>query len=73
MFHRKEKLRKELDENLIRVLTDCKNQWLNQKRIIEGSIEPSEEVLSQLRLAEAKYLFLLKEARYKNSVFPAKK
>ena len=65
MFNRKAKLRQELDEELMTTLTKCKNQWLNQKRIIEGSIEPSEEVLYQLRLSEAKYLFLLKEARDK--------
>ncbi|GGE47327.1 hypothetical protein GCM10011391_27670 [Pullulanibacillus camelliae] len=65
MFNRKAKLRQELDDHLVDVLTQCKNQWLSQKRIIEGSIEPSEEVLHQLRLSEAKYLFLLKEARQK--------
>ncbi|MFC4619756.1 YaaL family protein [Camelliibacillus cellulosilyticus] len=69
MFKRKGRLRWENDEKLLTLLTECKNQWLKQKRIIEESIEPSEEVLHQVRLAEAKYLFLLKEARQRKMVF----
>ncbi|WP_077616789.1 YaaL family protein [Caenibacillus caldisaponilyticus] len=66
MFRRKGGLRKEKDEELLTLLSECKNKWLRQKHIIEESIDPSEEVLYQLRLAEAKYLFLLKEARDRN-------
>ncbi|MFC7394577.1 YaaL family protein [Scopulibacillus cellulosilyticus] len=72
MFKRKKKLRKEINEQLLNTLTKCKNDWLRQKRIIEGSIEPSEEVIYQLRLSEAKYLFLLKEIRYLNLSFNQK-
>jgi hypothetical protein len=67
MFNRRAKgrIRREKEEKLLKLLMECKNHWLKQKRIVEGSIEPSEEVLHQLRLAEAKYMFLLKEARNK--------
>jgi len=65
MFKRKHigRIRKEREERLLKLLMECKDRWLKQKHLVENSIEPSEEVLHQLRLAEAKYMFLLKEAR----------
>ncbi|MGV3488573.1 MAG: YaaL family protein [Tuberibacillus sp.] len=65
MFKRKHigRIRKERQERLLKLLMECKERWLRQKRLVENSIDPSEEVLHQLRLAEAKYMFLLKEAR----------
>lgn len=63
MFRRKGLLRKEMIDSLINTLTVCKEDWLNKKRVIESSIDPSEEVLYRLKLTEAKYLFLLKEVR----------
>jgi len=65
MFRRRtiRRIRKEREEKLLALLMACKERWLKQKRLVEDSIEPSEEVLYQLRLAEAKYMFLLKEAR----------
>jgi hypothetical protein len=50
-----------------------KNEWLKQKRVVDNSIEPSFEVLHQLKLAEAKYFFLLKEARYKKITYNKQK
>jgi hypothetical protein len=50
-----------------------KNEWLKQKRVVDHSIEPSFEVLHQLKLAEAKYFFLLKEARYKKITYNKQK
>lgn len=44
-------------------LIRSKNEWMSKKKMIESSIDPSEEVLYQLKLAEARYLFLLKEIR----------
>ncbi|TCP22116.1 uncharacterized protein DUF2508 [Scopulibacillus darangshiensis] len=64
MFRRKKKLRSEINGNLLETLTTCKEDWFRKKRVIEKSIEPSDEVMYQLKLAEAKYLFLLKEARF---------
>ena len=65
MFRRKHigRIRRERQERLLQLLMERKNHWLKQKRLVENSIEPSEEVLHQLRLAEAKYMFLLKEAK----------
>ncbi|MEY8351578.1 hypothetical protein COI93_09725 [Bacillus cereus] len=62
-FQKKGKLRKEYDDKLIVVLEKVKNEWLRQKRMVEQSVEPSQDVLCSLKLAEAKYFFLLKEAK----------
>ncbi|SFK08157.1 MULTISPECIES: YaaL family protein [unclassified Bacillus (in: firmicutes)] len=62
-FQKKKKLRKEYDEKLIGLLEQVKTEWIRQKRIVEQSIEPSEDVLCYLKLAEAKYFYLLKEAK----------
>ncbi len=40
-----------------------KNEWLRQKRMVEQSVEPSQDVICSLKIAEAKYFFLLKEAK----------
>ncbi|RYL90913.1 DUF2508 family protein [Sporolactobacillus sp. THM7-4] len=64
MFRRRKGLlRKEIDDSLLESLNKCKEEWLNIQKVIESSIDPSEEVLHELKLAEAKYLFLLKEVR----------
>ncbi len=66
MFRKKGRLSKELNQSLAEMMERLKNEWLKQKRVVESSIEPSPEVLHHLKLAEAKYFFLLKEARFKN-------
>lgn len=62
-FQKKGKLRKEYDDKLIVLLEKVKNEWLRQKRMVEQSVEPSEDVICSLKIAEAKYFFLLKEAK----------
>lgn len=62
-FQKKGKLRKEYDDNLIVLLEKVKNEWLRQKRMVEQSVEPSQDVFCSLKIAEAKYFFLLKEAK----------
>lgn len=69
LFKRKGKLRKEMNDELLNSLKQANDHWLQQKKIIEGSIEPSDEVLYQLQLAETKYLFLLREAKYRKVTF----
>ncbi|MDQ0163936.1 YaaL family protein [Bacillus alveayuensis] len=62
-FRKKGWLRKEYNEKLLLDLLELKEQWNRQKKIIEKSVEPSPEVLYELKLAESKYFFLLKEAK----------
>ncbi|RYL94207.1 YaaL family protein [Sporolactobacillus sp. THM19-2] len=64
MFGKKKGLlRKQMTDALIDALYRCKDDWMNKKRVIEASIDPSDEVLYQLKLSEVRYLFLLKEVR----------
>ncbi|MCQ2010654.1 MAG: YaaL family protein [Sporolactobacillus sp.] len=64
MFGRKKGvLRKEMNESLLGLLEQCKTEWMTKKRVIDASIDPSDEVMHQLKLAEAKYFYLLKEIR----------
>jgi hypothetical protein len=65
-FSRKGRLRRSGDQQLLQSLDDLKSLWMHQKEIVERSVEPSEEVLFMLKLAEAKYFFLLKEAKKRN-------
>jgi hypothetical protein len=64
MFGKKKgALRKEMNESLLDLLYQCKTEWMTKKKVIDASIDPSDEVLHQLKLAEAKYFCLLKEVR----------
>ncbi|MFD1738818.1 YaaL family protein [Bacillus salitolerans] len=62
-FQRKGKLRKEFNDQLISSLELSKKDWLQKKELVERCVEPSEEVLYHLKVAEAKYFFLLREAK----------
>jgi hypothetical protein len=62
-FRKKGRLRNEFDEQLLGQLNRLKDEWYNQKRLLEKSFDPSAEVLAQTKLAEAKYFYLFKEAK----------
>jgi Protein of unknown function (DUF2508) len=65
-FRRKGWLRKEFDEKLLSQLTEYKEQWQKQKQLLEKSFDPSEEAICQTKISEAKYIFLLREAKQRN-------
>ncbi|AEP84797.1 hypothetical protein SC22_00820 [Bacillus sp. A053] len=65
-FLRKKTLRREFDEKLIEQLFKQKEEWNRQKKLVEKSLEPSAEVLYELKVAEAKYFFYLREAKQRN-------
>lgn len=62
-FRRKGWLRKEFDEKLLDQISLIRTDWSNQKSLVEKSFDPSEEILSQAKLTEAKYFYLIKEAK----------
>jgi hypothetical protein len=64
-FRRKNRLRNEYNEKLLNCLNEYKGDWQRQKVLLERSFDPSEEVICETKLAEAKYFFLLKEAKYR--------
>jgi hypothetical protein len=65
-FRRKGWLRKEYDEKLLTQLNEYKQYWHQQKLLLDKSFDPSEEVICQTKIAEVKYIFLLKEAKQRN-------
>lgn len=66
LFKRKGRIRKTEDERLVYHLEELKGIFMNRSELVSKSVDPSEDVLYKLRLDEAKYLFLLKEARIRN-------
>ncbi|MCG1024076.1 YaaL family protein [Sutcliffiella horikoshii] len=62
-FRKKDRLKKQFDDKLMDATEECKNRWAKHKSLVDKSLDPSEEVICQLKLAEAKYLFLLREVR----------
>ncbi|WP_059174293.1 YaaL family protein [Bacillus sp. FJAT-27445] len=64
-FRRKGRLRQEYNEKFLNLLEEVKVDWQRQKSLLEKSFDPSEEVICQARIAEAKYFFLLKEAKHR--------
>jgi Protein of unknown function (DUF2508) len=63
LFRRKGLLRKEYDEKLLNQLQRYKDYWQREKLLLERSLDPSEEVICQTKIAEAKYILLLREAK----------
>ncbi|MBZ5753171.1 MULTISPECIES: YaaL family protein [Metabacillus] len=66
LFRRKGWLRSQYDQQLIQNLLDLKEEWNRQKQLVDKSVEPSTQVLYELKIAEMKYFFLLKEAKIRN-------
>jgi hypothetical protein len=63
LFRRKGWLRKEFNEKLMNQLAEVKDDWFQQKRLLEKSFDTSSDVIAQTMLAEAKYFCLFKEAK----------
>jgi hypothetical protein len=62
-FRRKGWLRKEYDEKLLDQLETIKQRRSQQKKLLEKCVEPSDDLILQVKLLEAKYFFLIKEAK----------
>ncbi|MBT2681110.1 YaaL family protein [Bacillus sp. ISL-35] len=65
LFRKKKWLRKEFDQKLLGQLNSMKMNWNNQKLLVERSFDPSEEFITEAKIAEAKYFFLFKEAKHR--------
>lgn len=62
-FRRKNRLRNDHDLKLIQQLETLKENWFNQKSLLERSVDPSEEAIISSKIAEVKYFYLFKEAK----------
>lgn len=64
-MRRKLKKRK-IDEQLLDSIVTTKQEWQQIQLIVEKSIDPTDKVIYRQKLAQAKYLFLLREAKKRN-------
>ncbi len=63
LFRRKGWLRREYDEKLLMEIEQTKREWLKMKFLLEKSLEPSEDLIMEAKMAEIKYFSLFKEAK----------
>lgn len=62
---RRKKLQGEMNRSLLDSIFRLEAEWKQIQYIIENSIDPVEESRHRLQLAQAKYIFLLKEAKHR--------
>lgn len=62
---RRRKRQREVDRELLDTIFTVEAEWKKLRNIIDKSIEPMIESRQQLQLSEAKYMFLLKEAKHR--------
>lgn len=62
---RRKRKQREIDRELLDVIFTAETEWKKLRHIIDNSIEPMEESQQKLQLAEAKYMFLLREAKHR--------
>jgi hypothetical protein len=67
LFKKKGKIRKAENDRLVQEIELQKRLLINQKELVEKSVDPSEAVILKLKVTEAKYLFMLKEARVRKT------
>lgn len=58
--------RSDVDKELLEDIFKMKNDWMSIRSIIERSVDASEMGRYDLQVAQAKYLFMLREARHRN-------
>lgn len=66
LFRRKGKLRRTYDLELIEQMNTFKQNWINQKSLLDKSFDPSDEAITTAKIAELKYFYLFKEAKKRN-------
>ena len=66
-YRRKGWLRSEYDEKLLKELESLKQSWTNAKFLLEKSVEPSDDLFMEAKIAEVKYFSLFKEAKHRGT------
>ena len=60
---RRKRIQRKIDRGLLDAIFIHEAEWKNLQSIVEKSIEPMDESRHKLSLAQAKYMYLLKEAK----------
>ncbi|SET74494.1 Protein of unknown function [Oceanobacillus limi] len=66
MGRKRKKRKREVDESLLDSLFTIEKEWKQIKSIVDQSIDPTIDGKNSELIAQAKYLFLLREARERN-------
>jgi hypothetical protein len=65
-FKSKHKLKKHYDKQLLETISTIKKEYYHKKKYLEQSIEPSQQVLVEYKILEAKYFFFIKQMKLRN-------
>jgi len=65
MRNKRRRQRRLVDEDLLHVIFVKEAEWRNLRKIVDRSIDPLTEARDRLKLTEAVYMFLLKEAKHR--------
>lgn len=68
LFRRKGKLKKEFDEQLIRLMKETKDDWNHAKQIEELTEDYDLDVIARSKIAESLHFYLFKEARIRKII-----
>lgn len=60
------RMEREINENLLQTIYTLQSEWHKIQSFLKNSIEPSDQSVNERQLAQARYMFLLQEARYRN-------
>lgn len=63
---KRKRLQRETDRSLLDSIFVLESEWKQIQSIIDNSIEPMDESRYRLQLSQAKYMYLLKEAKRRN-------
>lgn len=66
MGRRRKRQRRLVNENLLKVIFSKEAEWRNLRYIVDHSVDASDETRYKLKLSEAIYMLLLKEAKHRN-------
>lgn len=66
---KRSKLERKMNRSLLDSILKLEGEWKQIQYIIDNSIEPIEESQHRLQLAQAKYIFLLKEAKHREITY----
>lgn len=61
----RKKRQKKTDQSLLDTLFAVEAEWKKLRHIMDNSIDPLLETEQRLKLVEAKYMFLLREAKHR--------
>lgn len=59
----RKRIQKQIDQELLNVIFSAEKEWKHLRKIVDNSIDPLDESRQWLKVAEAKYMFLLREAK----------